>query len=95
VIVSGLTFTIWRIDSVSGTFVTVVWSLRTGITSVITNDDLSRTDWNINNGGGLDDVFWWDTTWWHNQVSGTSDTVIWGIDTSGTFIHVTRWTFSN
>jgi hypothetical protein len=69
-------------------FTTVITSGTSG-TSVFTNNDLSRTDWNINNGGGLDNWFWWNTHWWVDQVTGTSDTVIWMIDTGFTEFEVT------
>lgn len=70
----------------------MVFRHGTSGTSVSTGNDLGRTDRDIDDFNGLNSWLWWDTIWWHDQVTGTGDTVIRRIDTGGTFF-VTDYTY--
>ena len=67
------------------TFNTMIFRHSTRATFITTNNDLSRTDRDINNLDGLNSRLWWDTIWWHDQVTGTGNTVRSSINTGGTF----------
>jgi len=91
VIVTHVTWTGWSWGSVGSTSDTVIGMLFTARTTDVTDDDLGRTDWDIDNFDGLDDWLWWDTLWWLDQVSGTSGTVESRVDTGSTNF-ITNWT---
>jgi hypothetical protein len=44
------TFTMWWVHSVSRTNFTMITVLRTRITTIVTSDNLDRSDWDIVNG---------------------------------------------